>query len=172
MSQGSDATTAFEDELRACLHVERWVRDVARGAPYATVDDLLAAAEAAATPLSPAEIDEALSSHPRIGERPAGDGAAERFSRSEQATAADADDATLAAAVAQGNRDYEARFGRIFLIRAAGRSRAEILAELDRRLDLDDASELAVVGEQLREIALLRLRSLHADSTAPIGSPS
>ncbi|MCP2368743.1 2-oxo-4-hydroxy-4-carboxy-5-ureidoimidazoline decarboxylase [Agromyces flavus] len=172
MSQGSDATTAFEDELRACLHVERWVRDVARGAPYDTVDDLLAAADAAATPLSPAEIDEALAAHPRIGERAAGDGAAERFSRSEQAAAADADDARLAAAIAQGNRDYEARFGRIFLIRAAGRTRAEILEELHRRLGLDDGAELAVVGEQLREIALLRLRSLHADAAAPIGTPS
>ncbi|MFE5671288.1 2-oxo-4-hydroxy-4-carboxy-5-ureidoimidazoline decarboxylase [Agromyces sp. NPDC056523] len=171
MSQGSDAIAAFEDQLRACLHVERWVRDVARGAPYDGVDELLAAADAAATPLSAAEIDEALSAHPRIGERAVGDGAAERFSRSEQA-AADADDATLSAAIAQGNRDYEARFGRIFLIRAAGRSRAEILAELDRRLSLDDAAELAVVGEQLREIALLRLRTLHADSAAPIGAPS
>ncbi|HEV7949033.1 MAG TPA: 2-oxo-4-hydroxy-4-carboxy-5-ureidoimidazoline decarboxylase, partial [Glaciihabitans sp.] len=52
---------------------------------------------------------------------------------------------------------YEARFGRVFLIRAAGRSRAEILSELTRRLELDDETELAIVGEQLRDIALLRL---------------
>lgn len=169
MSQGSDAVAAFEDQLRACLHVERWVRDVARGAPYATLDDLLAAAEAAATPLSPAEIDEALAAHPRIGERAEGEGTAQRFSRAEQSSA-DADDAELAAAIARGNRAYEERFGRIFLIRAAGRSRAEILAELERRLELDDDAELQVVGEQLREIALLRLRDLHADASQRIGA--
>ncbi|MCY7325058.1 MAG: OHCU decarboxylase, partial [Microbacteriaceae bacterium] len=56
-----------------------------------------------------------------------------------------------------GNRRYEHRFGRVFLIRAAGRSRAEILAELERRLLLDDQTELAIVGGQLLEIALLRL---------------
>jgi 2-oxo-4-hydroxy-4-carboxy-5-ureidoimidazoline decarboxylase len=47
----------------------------------------------------------------------------------------------------------------VFLIRARGRSRAEILAELTRRLGLDDATELAIVGSELRDIALLRLET-------------
>lgn len=169
MSQRSDEIAAFRDDLRACLHVERWVREVADGAPYATLESLLATADAAATPLSPAEIDEALAAHPRIGERAVGDGTAQRFSRSEQSSA-DADDPELAAAIARGNLAYEERFGRIFLIRAAGRSRAQILAELERRLDLGDAEELAVVGEQLREIALLRLRTRYAGVGLPIGA--
>ncbi|WP_448002452.1 2-oxo-4-hydroxy-4-carboxy-5-ureidoimidazoline decarboxylase [Agromyces bauzanensis] len=169
MSDRSEARGRFREELRACLHVERWVDEVADAAPFASLDELLAAASAAATPLSPAEIDEALAAHPRIGEKPAGDGAAARFSRAEQRSA-DADDAALAAAIAAGNRGYEDRFGRVFLIRAAGRSRSEILAELTRRLELDDASELAVVGEQLREIALLRLERLYADAPMPIGA--
>ncbi|WNB86548.1 2-oxo-4-hydroxy-4-carboxy-5-ureidoimidazoline decarboxylase [Cellulomonas sp. ATA003] len=101
----------------------------------------------------PAEIDEALSHHPRIGERATG------ISRSEQASA-DADDPELVDAMARGNVAYEERFGRIFLIRAAGRSRREILAELDRRLVLDDDAERAEVAQQLREIAGLRLRTL------------
>ena len=159
----------FRDRLRTCLHVERWVEEVAGGAPYAGLEALIAAADAAASPLSPAEVDEALAAHPRIGERAAGDGAAQRFSRSEQSSA-DADDPELAAAIARGNRAYEERFGRIFLIRAAGRSRAEILAELERRLALGDEEELAVVGEQLREIALLRLRTMFADASTPIGA--
>ena len=45
----------------------------------------------------------------------------------------------------------------MFLIRAAGRSRAEILGELDRRIELDHETELQNVREQLLEIALLRL---------------
>ena len=57
-----------------------------------------------------------------------------------------------------------------FLIRAAGRSRADILAELERRLRLGDDDELAVVGEQLREIALLRIRARYADAETPIGA--
>ena len=47
----------------------------------------------------------------------------------------------MTAALAEGNREYEKRFDRVFLIRAAGRSSAEILAELHRRLGNDDETE-------------------------------
>ncbi len=152
-----------EEQLTTALGVGRWVAELTAGSPYADLDALLAAAGTAATPLAPDEIDEALAHHPRIGERPTGEGSAQAFSRREQ-TSADADDAELAAAIAAGNAAYEQRFGRVFLIRAAGRTRAEILGELRRRLDLDDATELAIVGEQLREIALLRLRSMFEET--------
>jgi 2-oxo-4-hydroxy-4-carboxy-5-ureidoimidazoline decarboxylase len=148
--------TALRDGLEAAMGVRRWVLEVSADAPFASVDDLLRVAERAATPLTPGEIDEALAHHPRIGEKPKGAGAAAAFSTKEQASA-DAGDAELAAAIAAGNAAYEKRFGRVFLIRAAGRSRGEILAELERRLALDDDAELTIVGEQLREIALLRL---------------
>ncbi|WP_448808272.1 2-oxo-4-hydroxy-4-carboxy-5-ureidoimidazoline decarboxylase [Agromyces bauzanensis] len=169
MNERTEAGERFRDELRACLHVERWVDEVADAAPYGSLDELIAAAAAAATPLASAEIDEALAAHPRIGEQAAGDGAAARFSRAEQSSA-DAEDPELAAAIAAGNGAYEERFGRIFLIRAAGRSRSEILAELTRRVGLDEASDRAVVGEQLREIALRRLEGLYADAPTPIGA--
>jgi len=145
----------LRDGLAVALAVRRWVDEVASHAPFASLDALLDAARAAA-PLRRSEIDEALGHHPRIGEKPVGEGAAQQFSRAEQASA-DAGDRALATAIADGNRRYEQRFDRVFLIRAAGRSRAEILAELERRLLLDDHTELAIVGDQLLEIALLRL---------------
>jgi 2-oxo-4-hydroxy-4-carboxy-5-ureidoimidazoline decarboxylase len=173
------------DELRsallACLAVPRWADDVTGQAPFDTVAALLESARNAATPLSRAEIDEALAEHPRIGEKPTGDSQAAGFSRSEQSSA-DADDAELAAAIAAGNHSYEARFDRVFLIRAAGRSRREILGELQRRLGLDDDTEAAIVGSELRDITLLRLAVLarewqdvsvpeiqSTDSAAPTG---
>ena len=64
--------------------------------------------------------------------------------------------------MAVGNQTYEQQFGRIFLVRAAGRSRIEILAELHRRLGLSAAEEAAEVADQLRQIALLRLPTLFA----------
>jgi len=60
--------------------------------------------------------------------------------------------------LADGNRAYEERFDRVFLIRAAGRESAEILAELERRLGNDDATERAETVRQLGEIMLFRLR--------------
>lgn len=158
-----------EDELRegltACLAVPRWVDEVVAGGPYASVAALLEVADRAAKPLRPDEIDGALAHHPRIGEAPTGSGASAQFSRAEQASSASPDE-RLAAELAAGNRAYEERFGRVFLIRAAGRSRAEILGELHRRLALPAAEELGVVGGELREIALLRIPQLfgHLDA--------
>jgi 2-oxo-4-hydroxy-4-carboxy-5-ureidoimidazoline decarboxylase len=160
-----------EAELRqgllSCLHVPRWVDAVVARAPYASLDALVEVAAEAATPLTPAEVDEALADHPRIGQAPAGVGAAASFARAEQASSA-SEDAELAARLAAGNAAYEAKFGRVFLIRAAGRSRPEILAELERRLRLGPEEEVAVVASELRAIALLRIPQLfaHVDAVA------
>jgi 2-oxo-4-hydroxy-4-carboxy-5-ureidoimidazoline decarboxylase len=154
-----------DSDLRAALHaalsVERWINEVAESAPFDSRSELVRIAHNAATPLSESEITEAMAHHPRIGDKPVGEGAAQAFSRGEQQSV-DADDPDLAAALAAGNAAYEQKFGRVFLIRAAGRSRAEILAELNRRIQLPDPDELVIVGEQLRDIALLRLEKLFA----------
>lgn len=150
-------TPATRSRLETALHVARWVSEVASGCPYESVTELLPVADLAARSLSPAEVDEALATHPRIGSQ--GSGASAALSRSEQSASA-TDDPALVAAMAQGNVAYEQQFGRIFLIRAAGRSRPEILAELNRRLALTPAEEEREVADQLRQIALLRLQSL------------
>lgn len=147
--------------LYASLAVRRWVEDVASRATFASLAELLAVASAEATPLAPEEIAEAIAHHPRIGEKPVGQGVSQNFSRAEQGASEE-----LAEELAAGNAAYEARFGRVFIIRAAGRTRAEILAELNRRLQLDDAIELQIVGEQLRDIALLRLEKLFGEDPA------
>ncbi|WP_369374890.1 2-oxo-4-hydroxy-4-carboxy-5-ureidoimidazoline decarboxylase [Promicromonospora sp. Populi] len=103
-----------------------------------------------------ADVETALAHHPRIGERAAGDSTEARLSRTEQPTAAEA----TAARIAEGNAAYEARFGRIFLVRAAGRTAEDILANLTERLTNDPAVEALVTAEQLRQIALLRLETL------------
>lgn len=149
--------TELREGLYACLAVRRWVEDVASRAPFATLDELLAVASAEASPLAPAEIDEAIAHHPRIGEKPKGEGTSQDMSRSEQGSSTE-----FADEIAAGNVAYEQRFGRVFIIRAAGRTRREILDELTRRLTLDDDVELQVVGEQLRDIALLRLEKLYS----------
>lgn len=158
MIEISDAE--LRERLRTSLAVGRWVEDVASRAPYATLDELLAVAGAEASPLSPDEIDEAIAHHPRIGEKPKGEGASQELSRSEQGASTE-----FAAEIASGNAAYEERFGRVFIIRAAGRTRREILDELTRRLELDDTVELQVVGEQLRDIALLRLQKLFTEDS-------
>lgn len=138
--------------------IPSWVDAVVAGRPYASVDALAAHATALAQAWSRDDLDEALAHHPRIGERPAGSGAEAAASRREQSSMTDAA-AGVAASIARGNREYEERFGRVFLIRAAGRTPEQMLAELDRRLGNDNDTEAAEALTQLAEIALLRLRA-------------
>jgi 2-oxo-4-hydroxy-4-carboxy-5-ureidoimidazoline decarboxylase len=61
-------------------------------------------------------------------------------------------------ALAEGNREYEQRFGRVFIVCATGKSPAEILKILERRLANDEATELQEAAEQQRQIMQIRLR--------------
>ena len=150
---GPDGVETTRDVLLGCLSVPRWADDVLAGQPYTDRDALLAAADRAARELTDEELDQALSGHPRIGER----GGAR--SQREQ-SGVDPGEVDTAARLAAGNAAYEERFGRVFLIRAAGRDGAEILAELDRRLGNDDATERAETVDNLRQIAMLRLEGM------------
>lgn len=67
-------------------------------------------------------------------------------------------DAAVKSALADGNREYERRFGRIFIVCATGKSAGEILEILQQRLKNDPQSELLEAVEQQRQITELRLR--------------
>ena len=151
--------------LAGCLAAPAWVDALLAGRPHGDAEGWLAAGEVAFATLTDDAVLAALAAHPRIGDRPTGSGADDASSRREQALVTQAAD-DVKAAIAAGNRAYEERFGRVFLIRAAGRSPAQILAELRRRLRNDDDVELAQAREQLRQITALRLRRLLAEDAA------
>lgn len=141
--------------LRPCLDVDRWVTEIVEDRPYPSLDDLFITAWAAAHPLTGAELKDALAHHPRIGDRSDGASPEAHLSRSEQAGLSL--DRDVQRQLEEGNRAYEQRFGRVFLIRAAGRSAQQILASLQVRLRNDVDTEDEVVADQLRQIALVRL---------------
>lgn len=142
--------------LRTCARVEQWVTDLVAARPFADVDSLVSSADALAAAWGAEELEEALADHPRIGERHPGTGRSAALSHDEQSGVDDS--AGTTARLAAANRRYEERFGRIFLIRAAGRSSEDVLAHLEQRLRHDPATETRVAADQLREIAVLRLR--------------
>ena len=148
---------AADDVVRPCADIDSFVDAVLAGRPYPTIDALERVAVAQASTWSDAEVEAALADHPRIGERHPGAGGSAEMSHSEQG-GVDRDDVDVQTRLAEGNRRYEERFGRIFLVRAAGRSAEQILALLDERLTHDPATELRVTAGQLAEIAVRRLR--------------
>ncbi|UVI36931.1 2-oxo-4-hydroxy-4-carboxy-5-ureidoimidazoline decarboxylase [Brevibacterium spongiae] len=152
---------AARNVLRPCLDVDRWIDTVVAARPFPDVDAALASARDDAGPLRTDEIDAAMSHHPRIGEKAKGDSAEAAHSSREQAGLGTLE-ADVQSQLAAGNAAYEERFDRVFLIRAAGRTPAEILSELQRRMDNTEADENAEVGEQLIQIAALRLEGILA----------
>jgi 2-oxo-4-hydroxy-4-carboxy-5-ureidoimidazoline decarboxylase len=145
------------------------------GRPHGDEPALLAAAEHAFDGLERADWLEAFAHHPRIGDRA---WLAARFSpepvacdpgarsagwaASEQGSVATANEHVLDALL-HGNREYEARFGHIFIVCATGKSAPEMLSFLRQRLANPPAAELAIAAGEQRKITAIRLRKLLAE---------
>jgi OHCU decarboxylase len=77
----------------------------------------------------------------------------------EQAGARSAGADTLAA-LAEGNKAYEERFGHIYIVCATGKSAEEMLGILRARLGNDAEKELGIAAEEQRKITRIRLEKL------------
>lgn len=144
------------DSLYKCLANRRWAAEVSSRRPYADAQSFVTTASNALNGLTDDEWVAAFKAHPRIGER---GGDAPESSQREQGRAMQSAAVTLAALEAE-NRQYEEKFGHVFLIRAGGRSGEEILSELRRRMKNDPAMELAEARSELSKIAVDRLLDL------------
>jgi 2-oxo-4-hydroxy-4-carboxy-5-ureidoimidazoline decarboxylase len=127
--------------------------------PFQHEASVLAASDETWRSLGEADWMEAFASHPRIGESRAPQSASARsaaWASQEQSHAAAADDA-VRTALGEANREYERRFGRIFIICAAGKQGSEILQILRQRLQNDAQTEIREAAEQQRQISQIRL---------------
>ena len=164
-------------ELLRCCGSQAWAHAMAEKRPFASEAALTTQADDVWWSLAPSDWLEAFAAHPRIGDtgeasgtdsgkagRSDRGGGLERteaadWSRQEQAGVADAAEATRNR-LATANREYEARFGYIFIVCATGRTAATMLDLLERRLRNDPALELGVAAEEQRKIIRLRLAKL------------
>lgn len=147
-------------EIFPCCGSNLWARQMAAVRPLEDEDSLLAASDKIWTSLTEDHRMEAFAHHPRIGHSVAPSTAPTRsaqWSTEEQQKVGAAEDNVLAA-LAEGNRAYEERFGRIFIVCAAGKSADTILDILQRRLRNDEQTELEESAEQQRQITSLRLK--------------
>ena len=131
---------------------------MAAARPFAGVEAMAETADAVWRSLDRADWLEAFAAHPKIG---AGTAGAPGWSDDEQAGVAGAAEQTRRR-LAEANRDYEARFGYIFIVCATGRTAGEMLALLEARLRHDAGEELRIAAEEQRQITRLRLRKLIA----------
>jgi 2-oxo-4-hydroxy-4-carboxy-5-ureidoimidazoline decarboxylase len=158
------------DALALCCVSERWIAPVLAGRPYDSRDTLLTVADTVwaqmhspeALPLMEEHLLQAYEGHPKIGdvsslrEKYAASG---HLAAGEQVGASGADDAVLER-LARANREYEERFGFIFIVCATGKSAAEMLELLEARLHNDRATELVNAAIEQGRILRLRLEKL------------
>jgi allantoicase len=149
-------------ELLACCGSSEWAARMLARRPFRDLRHILEASDATWRALSAEHWLEAFRAHPRIGERkPARSDAppAARWSEQEQAKALHADPKVLAE-LERGNREYEDRFGHIFIVCATGKHADEMLSMLRERMNNTKDAELPVAAEEQRKIMSLRLEKL------------
>lgn len=170
------ATTEF---LRCCGS-SRWAQLMTQRRPFSSPTQMADTADHVWWSLGREDWLEAFAAHPRIGDtgRPVLDtrvgvgphaGASgcgipaspkkEGWSSHEQ-SGLNAASPVVRERLAQGNHEYEARFGYIFIVCAMGKSADEMLAMLEWRLVNQPEHELKIAAEEQRRITRLRLERL------------
>lgn len=140
--------------LSECCGSSRWVSAMTARRPFVTCEAVLAAADEIWTSLDNADWREAFAHHPRIGEQTGSSQAAQEQSGMSGSTG------ELQQAMAEVNRDYEQRFGYIYIVCATGKSAEEMLAIAQSRLRNDPDTELRVAALEQLKITRLRLQKL------------
>jgi allantoicase len=144
-------TRVDDAELRACCGSSEWVRRMMAARPMANAFET---AEEIWSALGEKEWLEAFAAHPRIGERKASGWASQ-----EQSGTASAANETLSA-LADANREYEEKFGFIYIVCATGKSAEEMLTIARERLANEREQELRNAADEQLKITKLRMMKL------------
>jgi OHCU decarboxylase len=156
------AESSALEAMIACCGSKRWAAAMVALRPIANVEALSQAADRVWSTMQEPDWQEAFACHPCIGERKPAHAAAHAseqsavWSRQEQSSASAADELVLAE-LAEDNQLYEQRFGFTYIVCATGKSAAEMLTILKRRLARDREAELQEAAEQQRQIMQIRL---------------
>lgn len=151
-----------ESELLKCCGSKNWARRLMSERSFVSLNKLLESADQIWWSLEPRDWLEAFHSHPKIGENKAAapvTAEAQRWSEDEQSGIRDSAAETIAA-LAKRNREYEEKFGHIFIVCASGKSSEEMLEILRERLGNNPEEELRIAAAEQAKITQLRLRKL------------
>ncbi len=171
-----------EHDLRNCCVSSKWIEAMTKARPFSDWKELNGAADRIWSALTPDDWRDAFGAHPRIGDRVipsrtdgeesgrAADGSHRpdssrssalgmTWSSDEQSGTRGASTETMKA-LADANREYETKFGHVFLVCATGRTADEMLANVRERMKNDPPAELRVAAEEQRKITALRLEKL------------
>jgi 2-oxo-4-hydroxy-4-carboxy-5-ureidoimidazoline decarboxylase len=156
------SSSQLKEELFRCCGSSSWVEKMASLFPFTTKEQLLQKADEVWNGLTQKDWLEAFQHHPKIGDV---NSLKEKFASTakwasgEQASVHQASQETNEK-LAEGNRQYEARFGYIFIVCATGKSAEEMLEILLSRLSNEPGTEINIAAAEQAKITLIRLEKL------------
>jgi len=139
-----------------------WAKMMMTHFPVDDLVELLETAEEVWFDCGEVDWKEAFEHHPRIGDL---ESLTKKFTSTaawasaEQSGVQSASPQTIEA-LAEGNKQYEEKFGYIFIVCATGLSAEEILGNLQSRLRNIPAEELKIAADEQNKITRLRLEKL------------
>ena len=151
-----------EVEFLKCCGSKRWAAKMTAQRPFENVEEMVTAADRIWWALESTDWLEAFDSHPRIGEKKAAASVAREslsWSETEQSGTRNSTQQTMAE-LAELNRQYQEKFGFIYIVCATGKSAEEMLAILRDRLDNDRTTEMQNAAAEQAKITTLRLNKL------------
>jgi 2-oxo-4-hydroxy-4-carboxy-5-ureidoimidazoline decarboxylase len=149
-------------EFVKCCGSSSWARRIAAERPFASSEELFKVADRIWWSLETDDWLEAFSSHPKIGETTASGttfNEVQSWAGQEQSGARNAAE-DVARSLKELNREYEKKFGYIYIVCATGKSADEMLAILRQRLPSDPDTELRTAAREQARITKLRLGKL------------
>jgi len=141
--------TFNEKELFECCGSTTWVQLMLDSLPVHDEAELMATASRCWEQCKETDWLEAFSHHPKIGER-----TTSKWTAEEQAGVVNN---TL---LESANRQYEKKFGYIFIVCATGKTAAEMLSILNDRLTNTPPEEILIAMREQDKITQLRLKKL------------
>ncbi|MCX5040233.1 2-oxo-4-hydroxy-4-carboxy-5-ureidoimidazoline decarboxylase [Streptomyces sp. ARC32] len=156
-----EESSARAELLEACA-ATAWARHLLTARPFATLEDLYAAGDAAMAELTAEDLAEAMAGHPPIGRPKPGDPTSSR----EQAGMAGAAE-ELKAEMLELNLAYQEKFGHVFLICATGRTGEQMRDAVKERIGNSPEQEREIVRTELGKINRIRLTRLVEQDARP-----
>lgn len=155
-------TEAAEEALRFCCGSSSWGSQMAQLRPFESLLELKKHSSLIWSSLSESDWKEAFLHHPKIGDleslkkKFAG---TKHWAEEEQRGSQGASEEVLQA-LARGNESYENRFGFIFIVCATGKTAAEMLEILEKRLENKPQAEIKIAALEQDKITQIRLEKL------------
>lgn len=151
-----------KDEFIKCCGSNKWIQEMLSHKPYSTKEKLFNTAEKVWYSLEEKDWKEAFTHHPKIGEL---NSLKKKFIstktllQKEQSGINTASIKTLTE-LAKYNKEYEKKFGYIFIVCATGKSAEEMLSMIKKRINNNPKDEIKIAMQEQFKITKLRLEKL------------